>query len=296
MSKATKSAAAEQTEKKAAIDKRAWPIVAEAINTPEPTSRMIAVAVENVRKRILFACIVYLGALAGAEAVSVLLAPTWGIIFYFAILFTMVYSFAVIGEHGSQRLLLALGLAPLIRIVSLSMPLTEFSQIYWYLLTSIPVLAGVIAVIKTLGLRPSEVGLMVRAIPLQILVASAGIFFGLVAYLILKPEPLISGLNWQEIILPALIFLVAAGFVEELAFRGVMQRSAQALGSWGWIYIAVLYSMLQIGQLSVQYWSFVLLAAVFFGWIVKRTGSILGVGLSHGLLNIGMYLIFPSVL
>lgn len=296
MSKATKSAAAEQTEKKAAIDKRAWPIVAEAINTPEPTSRMIAVAAENVRKRILFACIVYLGALAGAEAVSVLLAPTWGIIFYFAILFTMVYSFAVIGEHGSQRLLLALGLAPLIRIVSLSMPLTEFSQIYWYLLTSIPVLAGVIAVIKTLGLRPSEVGLMVRAIPLQILVASAGIFFGLVAYLILKPEPLISSLNWQEIILPALIFLVAAGFVEELAFRGVMQRSAQALGSWGWIYVAVLYSMLQIGQLSVQYWSFVLLAAVFFGWIVKRTGSILGVSLSHGLLNIGMYLIFPSVL
>jgi membrane protease YdiL (CAAX protease family) len=114
-------------------------------------------------------------------------------------------------------------------------------------LISIPVFAGVIAVIRTLGLCPREFGLTVRATPLQILVSGAGICFGLVAYLMLKPEPLISGLTWQAIILPTFILLVAAGFVEELAFRGVMQRSAQALGSWGCIYVAILYLVLRIG-------------------------------------------------
>ena len=78
MNESIKRAAAEQTEKNEAMDRRAGQIVAEAIGTLELNSRMIAVASENIRKRILFACIVYLGAVAGAEAVSVLLAPTWG--------------------------------------------------------------------------------------------------------------------------------------------------------------------------------------------------------------------------
>ena len=78
MNESINSAAAEQTEKNEVIDKRAEQIVAEAIARLELNSRMIAVASENFRKRILFACIVYLGAIAGAEAVSVPLAPTWG--------------------------------------------------------------------------------------------------------------------------------------------------------------------------------------------------------------------------
>jgi membrane protease YdiL (CAAX protease family) len=117
-----------------------------------------------------------------------------------------------------------------------------------------------------------------------------------VEYLILRPEPLILALRWQEVIVPALILLVATGFVEELAFRGVMQRSAQALGSWGWIYIAVVFSVLQIGHLSALHWLFVLAVALLFGWIVKRTGSILGVSLSHGLINVCLFLIFPFVI
>jgi len=124
----------------------------------------------------------------------------------------------------------------------------------------------------------------------------AGIAFGLVEYLILKPDPLIAALRWQDVIVPALILVVATGFVEELAFRGVMQRSAQVLGSWGWICIAVVFSLLQIGHLSALHWLFVLLVALFFGWIVKRTGSILGVSLSHGLINVCLFLIFPFVI
>jgi ABC-type multidrug transport system fused ATPase/permease subunit len=78
MDEAIKSTAAERTEKNEAIDKGAGQIVAEAIATLELNSRMIAVASKNISKRILFACIGYLGAIAGAEAVSDLLAPTWG--------------------------------------------------------------------------------------------------------------------------------------------------------------------------------------------------------------------------
>ena len=265
--------------------------------------------------------LIYLAALAGAEAVTALVGPVWGIIFHFVILFLLIVSSSTSGEHGiriyllcwrsqsiilrdpyavdqghSHRLFLALGLAPLIRIVSLAMPLAEFSQIYWYLIIAVPLLAGIFAVIVTLDLRPRDIGLTADALPIQGLVALTGMGFGMVEYLILRPEPLILALRWQEVIVPALILLVATGFVEELAFRGVMQRSAQVLGSWGWIYIAVVFSVLQIGHLSALHWLFVLAVSLFFGWIVKRTGSILGVSLSHGLTNVCLFLIFPFVI
>ena len=269
-------------------------------------------------------CFAFLAAVAGAEVVTALVDPLWGIILHFVILFALILNSVLIVEQPSLRLLLipdpprgvralwgsseeivkypsrelllALGLAPLIRIVSLAMPLAEFSQIYWYLIISVPLLAGIFAVVVTLDLDPRDVGLTAGALPIQGLVALAGIAFGLVEYLILKPEPLILALKWDDVIVPALILLVATGFVEELAFRGVMQRSAQVLGSWGWVYVAVLFSLLQIGHLSALHWLFVLLVALFFGWIVKRTGSILGVSLSHGLINVCLFLIFPFVI
>lgn len=241
-------------------------------------------------------CLVCLAAIAAAETVTALVGPPSGIVFYFAILFVLLLGSAVVGKHLSHRLFLAVGLVPLIRILSLSMPLAEFSQVYWYLIISVPMLVGIFGVITALNLQPGEVGLTVGAIRLQGVVALTGILFGLVEYFILRPEPLILALRWQEIIVPVLVLLVATGLVEELAFRGVMQRaSGEVLGPWGWVFVAALFTLVQIGHLSALHCLFVLPVALFFGWMVKRTGSILGVSLSHGLLNVGLYLIFPFV-
>ena len=247
--------------------------------------------------RTALLCLTYLAAIAVAEVLAAVVGPLWGVLFHFVILFLIITNSAVVGKYPSHRLLLALGLAPLIRILGLSLPLVEFSQIYWYLFISIPLAAGIFAVIRALNLTPREVGLTRGSILVQGLVALTGISFGLVEYFILKPEPLILSLGWQEILVPALILLVATGLVEELVFRGVMQRALERLlGSWGWVYVAVLFTVLQIGHPSAVHCLFVFLVALFFGGVVKKTGSILGVSLSHGLLNIGLYLIFPFVL
>lgn len=247
--------------------------------------------------RTVLLCSIFLIGIAGAELITALVNPVGGVIFYFVLLFSLILSSAVVGRDPSHKLYLALALVPLMRILSFSTALAEFSEIYWYLLTGIPLLVGILVVIRILNLHPRDVGLTAGTIPFQGLIALTGIGLGLVEYLILRPEPLIPTLTWQEIILPALILLVVTGFVEELAFRGVMQHSSmQALGSWGWVYIAVLFSVLQIGLLSAIHWLVVLLIALLFGWIVKRTGSILGVSLCHGLTNVGLYLIFPFVI
>jgi uncharacterized protein len=122
-------------------------------------------------------------------------------------------------------------------------------------------------------------------------VAADEFFLGTIGYFLLKPEALICGVNLPMILSPALVLLISTVFVEEMAFRGVMQRAANALGSWDWIYIALIYAILQLGHGSLLFGVLAFLVSLFFGLIVKK-GSIIGVSIAHGLFNIGLYLIF----
>ncbi len=241
--------------------------------------------------------LLYLLVFADAELVTANVNEQWGITFHFVILVGLITHSVVVGKGSFQNLFLALGLVPLIRIVSLAVPVGEISEIYWYIIIAVPVVVGVYMVMQSLALRWADVGLQKgTAIPLQILVAVAGMGLGAIDYAILEPESLIDELTFQEAILPVLILLVATGLVEELVFRGVIQRAAQAVRAWGWVHVAGLYAVLQIGHGSVGHCLFAFAVALCFGWIVKKTGAIWGVSLSHGLLNVGLYLVFPHLL
>ena len=84
--------------------------------------------------------------------------------------------------------------------------------------------------------------------------------------------------------------------MEEFIFRGVLQRSAwERLGWGGIIYVSVLFAILHVGFLSWVDVIFVFGVAMLFAWIVKRTGSLLGVTLAHALTNVTLYLIAPFI-
>jgi len=241
--------------------------------------------------------LLFLTAFVAAESVTAFVDAVAGIAFHAVLLFLLIL-FSSRARPPYHKLYLALALVPLIRIVGLSMPSSELSQIYRYLLTSLPLFIAILVAIGILRFRPSDIGLTSHKLALQGLVASTGIGLGWVEYQILTPDPLVATLTLGEVILPALILLVATGFVEELAFRGVMQRSAEeALGGWGWVYVALVSSALYIDYhgFSFAQLSFVLLVGLLFGWVVKRTGSLLGVTLSHGTINILAFIVLPSL-
>ena len=76
-----------------------------------------------------------------------------------------------------------------------------------------------------------------------------------------------------------------------------MKSSAlEAFGRWGIIYVSLLFAVLHIGFLSGIDVAFVFAVALFFGWVVQKTGSLIGVTLSHGLTNIMLYLVVPFLL
>jgi membrane protease YdiL (CAAX protease family) len=241
--------------------------------------------------------LVYLVALTIAEVLTTLIEPRVGM-FLHGLIFIALLAHANFLPRGRQRsFLLALSLAPLIRLVSLSMPLPDFPFVYWYLIVGAPLVIAAIFAMRLTKINTGMVGLKWHKLPWQLVVGAAGIGIGLIEYYILRPDPLVAEFNWRQMLLPAIILLLFTGFLEEFIFRGLMQyNSARTLGRFGLFFVAAIFAVLHIGYRSILDVIFVFIVAVFFSLVVQRTGSLLGVTLAHGITNISLFLIFPFLI
>lgn len=251
--------------------------------------------------------IIYLLAITVAEVIVVVLEPISGIVTasiigivcHTAILLATIIDAALIDRYFHGRLVLSLSLVPLVRIISLTLPLADIPQIWQFPIIYLPLLAAAIVAARLLDYKPKDIGIRFGFIPLQLLVGLVGLGFGVAEYYILvvmPPEPLIIMLEVEPTLqatwLPALILLLSTGFVEEFIFRGVLQRTAvEVFGGWGIVYVSYIFAILHIGFLSWIDVVFVFGVALFFGWVVKKTGSLLGVTLSHGITNIILFIV-----
>ncbi|MHB0868233.1 MAG: CPBP family intramembrane glutamic endopeptidase [Chloroflexota bacterium] len=236
----------------------------------------------------------YLGALATAELLTALVTPQFGLVLHGALLVLLIANSAVAWQRPGHGLLLALTFAPMIRILSLSMPLTTFPLIYWYFITSAPLFVACAVAARLLGLGPGALGLRPGFLPLQLVIGLTGFVFGFTEYVILQPVPLAKEYSWEQVWLPALILLVSTGFFEELVFRGLMQRVAvELMGRRGVLYVAALFAVLHAGYKSVVDVAFVFVVGLFFGAVAARTRSLFGVTLAHGLTNVMLFLVMP---
>lgn len=136
----------------------------------------------------------YLVVIVGAEVITNFYSLVGGVICHIVILVALIVHSSLAGESPSRKLLLALCLAPLTRIMSLSMPLAQFSPIFWYLIIYPPLFLAAWVAMRRLNFTVRETGLTARKLPLQLAVSLTGVIFGVGEYLILRPEPLVSGL------------------------------------------------------------------------------------------------------
>jgi hypothetical protein len=238
--------------------------------------------------------IFYLIFIAVAETVTSFIDPSYGLFFHSVILVSLLVLSAFWHRvNPASNLFLSLSLAPLIRILSLSLPLTYFPRYAWYLVASVPVLAATLTMMRVQRMGLGDVGITFRKPLAQAGIALTGIPFGIIEYSILKPEPLAPGLSTWELVLLAAALVFSTGFVEELVFRGVLQNSAvKTMGEKaGIVGVTAVFAALHIGWLSILDVAFVFSIGLFFGYLVLKTGSIIGVSLSHGLTNVFLFLL-----
>jgi membrane protease YdiL (CAAX protease family) len=252
--------------------------------------------------------IIYLIGIVIAEIASVALPSIdtrfviLGLALYFILLVVMIIDAARMDRYHQGQLVLTLTLVPLTRIFSLVLPLMDIPQILWYPAIYLPLLVAAIVVARMLGYKPQDIGLTLRSWRIQLLIPLLGLGLGYIEYSILRPEPLLEGLTWGNAWLPAILLFISTGLVEELIFRGVMQKSSTDMfGTPGIIYASILFAILHVGwavgeNIPASAWLdivFVFAVALIFGWIVKKSGSLLGVILCHGVINVVLFIVGP---
>lgn len=240
--------------------------------------------------------VLYVAAIIGAEVIAVAVGPVAGVACDAAVLLALLNSYAFAPDRSESRCLAFLALAPLLRVLSLTLPNRHVAEIWWYAMAGAPLLLGAYLAAREVpvswpGLRFRRDGALTQAA-----IALAGVPLGVAAYEILTPSPLIAPLTAPSLVGGAVILVVFSAFAEELVFRGLLQGAALALfGRFGLVIVGVLYAGLYIGSLSVGYVAFIGVVGLALAIAVERTGVLWGAIGAHALLNIGLLLVWPTV-
>ncbi len=231
---------------------------------------------------------------AAAEILIAFLSPQLGLVLH-ALLLLGLTLYGGLGRHtDARRLALALTLAPLIRLLSLSLPLANVPRLAWYPAVSLPLLLATVMLIRQLRIAPAALGLRPGNFPLQLMLMGGGLGLGALEYFILAPAQLITTFSWTSVWLSTLSLIIFTGFMEELIFRGLLQAAAPpVLGRWALVYVSLLFAALHIGHLSALEVALAFGVGLVFAQVAQNNGSILGISLAHGLTNVMLFLIMP---
>lgn len=242
--------------------------------------------------------ICYILVLIFSELITTYYMTSWGIILDVILITCLVINSTLTKSVKFSYLLQAMTLLPLIRIMSLSIPVIELKPLYWLAIMSIPIFAAVWILMQSQCLSKKMVGFNTRNLPLQLLVGLTGLGFGFVEYLILRPTALIPDLSLVNVIFASLIVIISTGVLEELVFRGIIQRNAENIMGkiWGVIFTSLLFVGFNISWNSSPDLIFIFGISICYGYIFQKTRSILGISISHGLCNVLLFIILPFVL
>jgi uncharacterized protein len=238
----------------------------------------------------------YVAGIIGAEVIAVVVGPVAGAACDAALILALLNSCALAPDRPESPLLGFLALAPLLRLLSLTMPYRHVAEIWWYALVGAPLLLAVFIATRAIPVRWPGLRLRRGDVPLQLGIALTGVPIGAAAYEILTPDPLISPLTVWTLIGGSVLLIVFSAVAEELVFRGPLQWAARELfGSLGLVMVSALFAALYIGSLSVAYVAFAGAVGLWFAFVVDRTELIWGAIGAHALWNIGLLVVWPAV-
>ncbi|HEX2914881.1 MAG TPA: CPBP family glutamic-type intramembrane protease [Chloroflexia bacterium] len=239
---------------------------------------------------------VCLAALTLAEILTNLTSFQLGLLLHTVLLLWLLWYGALRQRMPGGRLSLALCTAPLIRLLSLSLPLADFPQLFWYPLVAVPLLVAVFLTCRQLRLSLKTLGLQPGNLLIQLMLAGGGFGLGALEYAILRPTPLLNDVTVLNVLIAALVLILFTGFNEEIIFRSLLQATAlPLLKRWALVYVSLVFAVLHIGYKSVLDVIFVFAVGLVFAYIVMWGGSIAGVTIAHGLTNLMLFAILPNL-
>ncbi len=250
------------------------------------------------------AALAYLGVYTLAEVLAAVLDTRLGLLTHAGLLLAVFFHGANMPAGPERTFFWTLWLAPLTRIYGLAQPYAGAPPLTWWALTAVPmVVAGVVAM-RLAGLRARDAGLVpsLREAPVAVFMVPVGLALGLGMYLLLDPRTLGQEPPFGSVILLAVVAVVNPGVVDEIVFRGVLQRGAAGLfgPGLGVLYGSLLYAMVlpaglvERGGLTAVVLT--LVVGLLLSAVTVRTGSVLSASVAHASLALGLVVLGPSLM
>ena len=241
------------------------------------------------------AALAFVAALVGAEILGELTSVVAGAAVDGVVLLVLLNA-ALLGLVRPASLLPpVLALVPLMRILSVALPMRQASQLSWYVLVGVPLLLGIALAARTVGHERPARRSRWATVPVQVIVAALGVPLGMVAYSTLHPAP-IQPLTARGVVLATVVLFLFAALVEELIFRRLLQDVVVRLfGTAGVVLVSVLYAATFAGSLSARYVVLMGVVGLGFAFAVRWTGALWGAVAAHTLLLVGLLVVWPAL-
>lgn len=250
------------------------------------------------------AALAYLGVYALAEVLAAVLDTRFGLLIHAGLLAAIFFHGANVPVGPERTFFWTLWLAPLTRIYGLAQPYAGAPPLAWWALTTVPMAVAAVVALRLAGLSARDAGLNPRRrdAPVAVMMVPAGLALGFVTYLLLEPRTPGQELAFGGAVLVALVAIVNPGIVDEIVFRGVLQRGAAGLlgPGLGVLYVSLLYALvLPAGLLdrgSLTAVAITLVVGLLLGTVTVWTGSVLSATVAHASLAVGLFVVGPYVM
>ena len=236
-------------------------------------------------KAIVTGIVLFTAVVAEIAAIvfNVIVGATIDAVLLFAIVNVAFFS----RSDNIRKILIPLLLVPLLRILSLAIPIPHIVPIFWFLLVGIPLLLATFIVVRVIGLPTLSLKQSFIKWFFQVLFGLSGIPIGVLAAHLFSSTSMIPGKTIGWIISGAIILTLFSALIEEIIFRGLLQNvSLDSYGLIGLLISSAVYAIMTVGTLSPGYVIFFGITGLLFAVWVKISGSLWGVILAHSLVNI----------
>jgi membrane protease YdiL (CAAX protease family) len=228
---------------------------------------------------------VYVAALVAAEGLGAFAGPVAAAAAAGAVLVVLLGHY-VLGAERESKALAALALVPLLRLSSLG--LATSGRLTLLVIAGAPVLLAVVLASRALEL-PGVLALWELRLRSQWQVAAAVGLAAALAAPALGVTPAVHPHSLLRAVLAVVVVFVFAGVLEELVFRGVIQGALEPLiGAWSVAAADALFAATYLDSGSPAYTVGMTAFGLACGWWVRRTRSVTGAAVAHGLVAVAL--------
>ena len=162
----------------------------------------------------------------------------------------MLHHYLLARDDPNRNKILLLAAIPLLRMLSMAMPVGLIQPLYRYPMVGIPVLVSIGIILKETNVPWSQIGLQWPQIQRSdqiwenVLIAMSGLPLGLMGYYFADPIPLLTTFSWGAVIASTLVIIFYIAILEEVVFRGMVLTTLQnTFGQMGILIATVLYTL-----------------------------------------------------